>query len=263
MEAIRDALLDASTSRVIVEGPHKSGRTQTVMQAVSACQGLPLDALGDWVISVGCENIGILKSLIGFSSVATYSRPGSFRIVIIDDADELLDNRGTCRQVLAFLASLQSSGPRRTLKAVLVMLPDHRRHQTTYRRLRSSECCDVIVNQVANNTFPEAHLRTVNQVVEDAVLRKHGLSGEDISYLVGMRCDSYDILNDRIAKARSSKQKPDTSADAALSSTILDAMCLDKAAALGFDDASSVMSSTIKVLAMVNFLRATRGSRRG
>lgn len=242
--------MDPSVSRVIVEGQSKSGRSTTVMTAITACVDTPVD---DWLIRIGIENISILKNLTGFSSLATYTRPGSFRVVLIDDADELIEGRGTCRQLLSFLTLLKGST---SLKVILIVTPPSKRQPSTHKKLRSRECCDALVQHVNLNIVIPTVIQTPGQVIA-AVLASKKATGPQISYLVGMRLEALQDLQDRISKLNT---KIIGDADRAMASSFLDALYIDQRTAC-FDDVTSTISATIKIMASLRYIMTLTGHR--
>ena len=231
MEQLRIAIHDPSISRIIIEGHHKSGRTTTISEALSQIDP-------DLILSVGCENIGILKSMVGFSSVATYSSKGSFRVVVVDDAEALLENRGTSRQLLEFMASLSRT---KSIKVIVVILPirKHKRASLVHKKLISPEFSDHIV---IIDSF-EGGEGDVHDVI-DKVITCGKTSAEDIHFLVAMRTEAYEVLERRIREKKKAK-----------SQALIDLMEMELSLARdSFDDTSSNMMATLRILAMIRYL---------
>lgn len=239
-EALAAALRDPKVSRVVFEGPGGSGRSEAVRAAVLACIGGGSAAWGDWVTAVAPDGTAALKSM-STSSISTFTRAGSFRVVLVDDVEQVLENRTRWKNLAAFLEGIRGSG---VLKCVCVAqaLEAGKRASAARKKLTSPEACDVLIVHGVDRV--EHGVRGIAAQAAQILDSPAVLRGADLSYLVGHRCVTADLLAERMS--RRSRATRVTRADVAHAEAALTALSIDNAA--GFDELAADMAAGIKIL---------------
>lgn len=234
-QRIANALRTPGVSRIVLEGPAHSGRSTAVDDAIREVVGGR--CTGDWVIRVGIDNMAVLKSMVGFSSIATYTSTGSYRIVLLDNADDIADSRGGVRVLLPFLVALRNSS---TMKAILVFRDLRSAKNAKRKKLFSADYCDCLVKHT------QLPMPTYNpRLVLDRAIDAGRLGPADFSYLVAMRTEACEALQERVAAYSPTGQVDRT--DLRHAAHTLDAAILEGCTD-NFDDAANAMSAGIRIL---------------
>lgn len=271
--SLRDALLDPCVTRILfspclesmdASAPPLSAVTRAMESIVGS-----KSAVTDYIVHVGNDNISLLKTLVGFQSIATFGSiqewAHPFRLVVIDDVRVLLGHRGMSTMLWNFLTALRvtSTSTSTTPRLKVVMCIGSCASLPTLKRLKSPAYCDSIVEQTQERPLISTRDR-LSAIIHDAVSSKQ-LTGNDLEVLTASRADTVELLEmygNELKSQKSKSQKSNGSQDAAAlldhaRSEVLAAQ-LDNAGT--FDDLNMAMASTIRILSTINLLKAYANS---
>ncbi len=226
--------------KIIFEGLPGTGRSEYVRDAAHAYAPEELTTFVD----TGT----ILKNLIGFSSIATYAYGPEFRrVVVIDDAEEWIENRGHQTNLLQFLTSVTIECK---LKVILILPPMSRKNIIARKKIL--ERCHATAKMPKRPVINTDNLTRVHDVIM-ASLSHVPVSGANLEFLVAKRSSAYDTLNIMItAKFTSCYVKNNKKNIEKYWQYLIDAAYIDSSY---FDEVSNNMSATLKVLAMLDALK--------
>jgi hypothetical protein len=251
------ALRAPGVTRILYEGPERSGRTSAVEAAVRDVIGTDAYA-ADWVTRVTPETVACLKTLDAAASIATYTRCGSFRIVIVDDVEIVMENRTRASQLLAFLDRISCvSTP---IKAVVVARPGGH-----LKRLRRPGTIDVVVKHtdIVQAQEPAAlqQVREYLDLAEEKEKEEKELTGAQLSHLLTYRWHTLELLAEAVS-SRQSRQTQETAerrnAERRYARLVLDAQAIEGAS--DFDETASDIAACIKILAARELLKREKSA---
>jgi hypothetical protein len=253
-----EVLAMEDVTRVVIAGPPRTGKSTMMKMSLMHQQE------SSWAVWVSHENISLLKELQGFAPIGTYLQEAAhqsassgdatsdstsrYRLVILDNVESILSVRGSRQILLDFLDAIKKNRAF-CLKAVLIVEATSKRHV-----LLTPACCDALVRPESMGQLT-VQQQAIEEILDGALARGGDLTGKELQLLVSLREDALASLQGRLESRSNSTKSCEKNLGAQLESVSFEmsASMIDRGRL--FDDRSSSIAATMRILAHVRLLR--------
>lgn len=260
-----NTLANKSVTRMLCvdETPLTTGDIYTAMERIVGS-----DNVHDYVVHIGTDNYSLLKTIVGFQPIATFLKPGSFRLVVIHDGEPLLAHRGMSSILQSFLMAISPTTGQSALKVVINFHQKTNQQRNTLKKLLRSDLYDAVVTMGINAT-PITTTRDRLSVILDRVISEGmELSGDELKILLASHAQTIELLHlmtaatARIAhkKNHTKNHKDEEDVVAHLEDAKSDLLAIQLDDAGTFNNLNMSLSSAIRILSTVQFLKTTSRS---
>ena len=218
-----------------------------------------VESVGDWIVDIGLESVANLETLGRFSSIATFTRENSAKLILISDVDAILDNKSGSKHLISFLRSTP-----RKIKTFVLMSPEtstrHKKNKSllltlcdcnyTFRPLFVENVTVISVQDIIDRKFSTLHRESREKRRENRELTR-----EELDTLVGHRVESIDLLWSLMNKKFNTKSNTlkFIKRDYDLARSMVEVPSMPHAQA-NFDDNIHDITATLRILAIKEFL---------